>query len=331
MPDRKDVRAGIFVVAALAILAAGTIWIAGTSPFSGARASYQILMKGSSGVRRGDRVRMAGIQAGRIQKVELRTGEEWPVRFHVSVDPGVVVVEGSTGRISTDGLLGAPYLEIVSGPAGAPPLPQGSEILGIEGGDIVQTLQGLGKTTERLPVLIDGVVELVTQLNEGIEPLLTGIEALLSEESVDSITGAMNSLSETLDEVGPRLPGLIDRLETLAQTMESSVGEVPGLASETRLLIEDLRQALGPDGNRLAEVLGAAESTFEAAQGALDSVQGSTPELQTALRDLAAAAANLKSLSQTLKERPSTLLRSPRLPERQPAPASGPPDEGDRP
>lgn len=327
MADRRDVRAGIFVLTALALLAAGTIWIAGTSPFSGARASYQILMKGSSGVRRGDRVRMAGIQAGRVQKVELRTGEEWPVRFHVSVDPGVVVVEGSSGRISTDGLLGAPYLEIVSGPAGAPPVPHGSEILGSEGGDIVQTLQGLGQTTERLPVLIDGVVELVTQLNEGIGPLLAGVEALLSEESVESVTSAMNSLSQTLDELGPRLPGLIDRLETLAETMESSVGEVPGLATETRQLIEDLRSALGPDGSRLAEVLGSAESTFDAAQGALDSVQGSTPELQTILRDLSAAAANLKSLSQTLKERPSTLLRSPRLPERQPAP----PGKGEQP
>jgi len=151
MPDRRDVRAGSFVLVALAILGAGTIWIAGFSPFSGTRAAYEILMKSSSGVRRGDRLRMAGIQAGRVNRVELRAGEEWPVRFHVTVDPEVVVAEGSQARITTDGLLGAPYLEIVSGPAGGPPLPSGSRIIGLEGGDIVQTLQGLGVDIVRHP------------------------------------------------------------------------------------------------------------------------------------------------------------------------------------
>jgi phospholipid/cholesterol/gamma-HCH transport system substrate-binding protein len=320
MPDRREVRAGIFVLIALAIFGAGTLWITGFSPFSGTRAAYEILMKSSSGVRRGDRVRMAGIQAGRVNRVELRAGEEWPVRFHVSVDPEVVVVEGSQARITTDGLLGAPYLEIVAGPVGGPPLASGSRIIGLEGGDIVQTLQGLGETTSRLPSLIDGVTELVTQLNAEIDPLLDGIGALLAEENIDAIIGTLTSLSETLDELGPRLPGLIDRLEELAVSLEASVGEVPPLAVETRALIGDLRAALGPDGGRLAELLDSAEGTLGAAEGTFAAVRGSAPELQIVLRDLAAAAANLKSLSQALKERPSMLLRSPRQPEREPAP-----------
>jgi len=317
MPDRRDVRAGSFVLVALAILGAGTIWIAGFSPFSGTRAAYEILMKSSSGVRRGDRLRMAGIQAGRVNRVELRAGEEWPVRFHVTVDPEVVVAEGSQARITTDGLLGAPYLEIVSGPAGGPPLPSGSRIIGLEGGDIVQTLQGLGETTERLPPLIDGVTELVSQLNEGIEPLLEGVEALLAEENIDAIVGALTSLSGALDQLGPRLPGLFDRLEGMAASLEATIGEGAPLAVETRTLIEDLRAALGPDGRRLAALLESAESTLETADGTLAAVRGSGPELQVVLRDLAAAAANLKSLSQALKERPSMLLRSPRPPERE--------------
>ncbi len=318
MADRNEVRAGVFVVLALAILVAGTIWIVGLTPFKGPKATYDVLMKSSSGIRRGDRIRVSGIEVGRVKTIELRAGEDWPVIFRVAMDEDVALTAGSSARITSDGLLGAPYLEILAGPADGAPLSPGSRITGTEGGSIMEALDGLGGTTDRLPLLLDQATELVGKLNDEVEPLMGGFKALLSEQNVEEISGSLAALRPLLEEVGPRASGLVSRLESLADEMETGASSVPELTDEVGALVGDLRQAIGPAGRRLAGLIDSAESTFGTADGALATVEGNSAELDAMLRDLREAAANLRSLSQTLKERPSLLLRYPRQPERKP-------------
>ena len=318
MADRSEIRAGVFVVLALAILVAGTIWIVGFTPLKGPKATYEVLMKSSSGVRRGDRIRVSGIEVGRVKAIELRAGEDWPVIFRIAMDEDVALTAGSSARITSDGLLGAPYLEILAGPGDGTPLPAGSRIVGTESASIMEALDGLGGTTDRLPLLLDRATELVGKLNHEVEPLMGGFKALLSEQNVDEISGILAALRPLLEEVGPRASELISRLESLAAEIENGASGVPELTDEVGDLVGDLRQAIGPGGGRLAGLLDSAESTFGTADGALATVEGNSAELDAMLRDLREAAANLRSLSQTLKERPSLLLRYPRPPERKP-------------
>jgi len=318
LADHSEVRAGVFVVLALAILIAGTIWIVGFTPFKGPKATYEVLMKSSSGVRRGDRIRVSGIEVGRVKAIELHTGEEWPVLFHVAMDEDVSLTVGSSARITSDGLLGAPYLEILAGPGDGAPLSHGSRIVGSESASILETLDGLGGTTDRLPLLLDRATELVGMLNREVEPVLGGFQALFSEQNVEEISGTLAALRPLLEEVGPRVSELVSGLESLAAEIENGAGGVPELTDEIGALVGDLRQAIGPGGGRLAGLLDSAESTFGTADGALATVEGNSAELDAMLRDLREAAANLRSLSQTLKERPSLLLRYPRPPERKP-------------
>ena len=55
-----DIKIGGFVLAALALLAVGSLWIAGSAFFGTQHVSYRVLMRDSGGVAIGDRVRMAG-------------------------------------------------------------------------------------------------------------------------------------------------------------------------------------------------------------------------------------------------------------------------------
>ncbi len=318
MTDRSEVRAGLFVVLALAVLAAGTLWIVGWSPFAARRAEYEVLMKTSSGIRAGDRARISGIEVGRVRAVDLVAGDPWPVRFRVAFREGVALREGSSARITSDGLLGAPYLEIVPGPADGPPLPPGARIVGAEAGGLIETLEGLGAATERLPALLEKTTDVVAKIDGEIEPLLGRFQALLSAENVEAISASLASLRPLLEEARPRVLDLVSRLEGLAGELESGVEGVPEVTSEAAALARDLRQAVGPGGERLAGVLDSAESTLGSASGALSTVEGNSAELDAMLRDLRATAANLRSLSQTLKERPSLLIRFPRADDRKP-------------
>ncbi len=314
--ERSEVRAGVFVFLALAILGLGTLWIVGFKPLAGRQMSYDVWMKGSSGVRRGDRVRVSGIEAGRVKKIELRAGQEWPVVFQVALDRDVTISTGSTARIATDGLLGAPYLEIVAGPAEASRLPEGSRIMGVEGGTMTQTLEGLGQATDKLPELLAQTTELVDKLNGTVDPVMVGLQELLSAENLEAVAETLKVLGPTLEEVGPGLAELVSHLDSLAGKIEEGVGGVPEVTSEISSLAGDLRHAVGTDGERLSDLLDSVSLTMGSARGALAAVEGNRIEMDAMLRDLRAAAANLKSLSQTLKERPSLLLRYPRAPER---------------
>lgn len=316
MADRSEIRAGLLVIAALTILGAATLWIVGFSPFRGRTIEYEILVKSSSGVRQGDRVRVSGIRVGRVKEMELRAGEEWPVVFTVGLDEDVRLTKGSTARITSDGLLGAPYLQIEAGPQDAPLLAAGSRIMGDTRGTLTDALAGLGDATDRLPGLLDTTAELVGKINSEIDPLLAGLQGVLSEENVDSLSGTLAALRPMLEEIRPKLSHLLGRLDSVTGEIEGAVAGVPDLTAELTGLVEDLKSAVGEDGSRLASLLESAESTLGSADGAFSTVGGNSAELDAMIRDLRTAAANLRSVSQTLKEHPALLLRFPRPPER---------------
>lgn len=323
MADRNDVRAGLFVVLALLILAAATLWILG-SPLGGDQHQLEVQMKSSGGVRRGDRVRLSGMEVGRVTGLELLPGDPRPVLFHVAIDDEIELTEGSSARLTTDGLLGAPYLELIAGPPGGAPMAAGSRIVGTDSSDLSETLDTLGAAGDRLPALLDQATETIAKLEGEVEPLLESLQRLLSDENVDTISRVITKLEPTIEEVGSRLTTLAEHLDSLAAELQEGLGGVPELATEMRGLVGDLRSAVGPEGSRLSEVLDSAGETIGTAEGALSTFELNAEEIDATLRDLREAAANLRSLTQTLKERPSLLLRYPEPRDRKPG-------EGDNP
>lgn len=310
MKDRSTVRAGLFVIVALALLVVASLWVAGFH-FGGALNDYEVLMKTAAGVRQGDRVRVSGMEVGRVLDVELRPGEEWPVVFRVALDEGIPVTQAASARLTADGLLGAPYLEIDPGPAGEPLLPAGSTIVGSGAAGASEALSGLSDLSDRAGVALDEVTVLLQSLSERTGPLLERFELLLSDENLASISDSLAAMRDTMQESGPRLSSLLTRLDELAIELRSGVEGLPDLTGEIQALVADLRTALGPEGERLASVL-------ESANSGMSAMQMNRGELEAMVRDLRLATANLRAFSEAIKERPSLLVRKSRAPDRKP-------------
>lgn len=310
MKDRSTVLAGLFVVVALTILIVASLWVAG-SHFSGDLNHYLVSMKTAGGVRQGDQVRVAGMEVGRVLRVELRPGEHWPVLFRVALDKGIPVTEGASARLTSDGLLGAPYLEIDPGPEGEPLLPTGSTIVGSGPGGASEAFSGLSELSDRAGVALDEVTELLQSLSERTGPLLERFEMLLSNENLASINGSLAAMRGTMEESGPRLSSLLTRLDELAIELQTGVEGLPDLTGEIQGLVTDLRTAMGPEGERLATVL-------ESANSGMSAMQMNRGELEAMVRDLRLATANLRAFTEAIKERPSLLVRKSRAPERKP-------------
>ena len=313
-----DVKVGIFVLAALLLLMAGSLWIAGSSFLGAKRVPYVVLMQDSGGLQGGDRIRVAGVSVGRIQRVDLRPGDPWPVKLHVSLKPEVLVKTDGTARVATSGLLGASYLQIETGSTTADPLPPGGEIRGKSSPGIEETLARVGQISEKVLTILDQTTGLLDTMSQEIGPILANLESLLSEDNAEDVSLILDDLRTTTHDAGPKVTLLLERLDSIAVQLEDGIEGLPGLANRLSDLVQNVEQALGPDGERLARMLESAANSFGSAEEALSVVGGNRAEIEATLRDLRDTVANLKSFSQQVKERPFSIIRVKPEPERRP-------------
>ncbi|MDX1389322.1 MAG: MlaD family protein, partial [Acidobacteriota bacterium] len=204
-----EAKVGVFVVVALAILVFVSLWVAGSTLFRGVTVPYTVVMKQSGGVRDGDRVHIAGVEVGRITRISLRPGEEWPVVMGVAVDQSVTLRTDASAAVATAGFLGAAFLQIDVGSPDAEVLAPGGEIRG-------RDTMGFDDAMARVGDLSDGAIELMSktggildQISDRIGPILSRLEALMSEENAQSLQATLDSLEKILDDNGPRLSSML--------------------------------------------------------------------------------------------------------------------------
>lgn len=321
MPEREpavEIRVGAFMLASIATLAIGILWVLGALPAASRSSAYGVLMGTAAGIRGGDRVRVAGMEVGRVESVSLRPGEEWPILFEITLDSSILVTEEARAYITSDGLLTANYLEIDPGPPTAAPLTPGSAIQGSEGAGLVQALGGLDELSSQTTDLMTKLGDLADEISANVEPLAGRLEALLSDENIDSFAATLDSIRRLAEETRPRTNTLLEHLDGLVAELEESTDELPQVAQSLDELLAELRAALGADGERLAELLESAEGAMSAAGTTLEVTATNRQELERTLRDLQATMANLRVFSETLAERPSALVRKNRPPDRRP-------------
>ena len=94
-----NIQVGAFVLASIALVAIGLLWIAGSAVFGEKQQSYRVVMTNSGGLQPGDRVRVAGVSVGRIQHIDLRIGDAFPVTLHIGIKATVSIGIDSTARV----------------------------------------------------------------------------------------------------------------------------------------------------------------------------------------------------------------------------------------
>lgn len=124
-----EFRVGVFVLAALAILAymairAGDLYM---------RPGYTVLLMfdSVSGVDRGSPIKLAGVPIGEVKKIRALRNEEGKLHVEIQafIEDGFVIEEDAQMHVATMGFLGEKYIEILPGTPGSKPVePQGALI-----------------------------------------------------------------------------------------------------------------------------------------------------------------------------------------------------------
>ncbi|MDX2273854.1 MAG: MlaD family protein [Hyphomonadaceae bacterium] len=106
---------------------------------SGGSGGYDLVARFQrvDGISVGSDVRVSGVKVGVVKAVALDP-DTYMARLTLAVDPAVQVLDESTARVASDGLLGGAYIAIE--PAGFSPLAAGAEIPNTQGAVDLLTL-----------------------------------------------------------------------------------------------------------------------------------------------------------------------------------------------
>jgi phospholipid/cholesterol/gamma-HCH transport system substrate-binding protein len=127
---KRTVRLGMFVLGALAILAAGIFLIGRKHGFYLSGYTLKAKFANVSGLQNGAEVRLGGINEGTVEAIQLPTqpGEPVTVVMELAKATRQVIKQDSTAAIRTEGMVGAKFVEISFGSAGARPVRDGDTI-----------------------------------------------------------------------------------------------------------------------------------------------------------------------------------------------------------
>jgi len=261
-------KVGLFFLATLIVLAVMIELVEDWKPFED-QFSYSALFNSAVGLKVGDPVRIAGVNAGKVRQISI---ENHHVRVDFYVNREGSVREDSTAEIRQTNMLGGVFLGLDFGSVDSAVLPPGSMVQTTESANIDQLITNLDRNQDRflrplgemvddtrqpLTDAINRLERIVTKIDEGEGTLgrLVNNPALYDEMTAMSLR--LNQLLARLENgegtLGKMLndPALYDNLNhtmvnlaDLSDQIKSGQGTLGKLFADDRLY-EEARLAVG--------------------------------------------------------------------------------------
>ncbi|MEV6547263.1 MCE family protein [Streptomyces sp. NPDC051597] len=245
------IKSAVFVLVTVVATAVLALSISDTGV--GDKDTYKAWFTDATGLGEGDSVRIAGVEVGRVESVEIVQRRYAQVRF--SVRRGRTLPASSTAAIKYLNMVGQRYvaLERGTGPVGEPPLRPGGTI-----------------PPRRTSPALD-----LTQLFNGFQPLFQGlspaetnklagsvVQVLQGEgPTVDSLVTSIGSVTSTLAAKDAVIGSVVDNLTTVLRTVNTRESRLTGLIDTLDELVSGLSGDRRPIGQAVTSLAALTTST----------------------------------------------------------------------
>ncbi|MCY4644691.1 MAG: MlaD family protein [Bacteriovoracales bacterium] len=296
-----EFKVGLLTLAAVGAVVIMSFKITSRQAGFGSYITYKTIVQDAAGIFEKSPIKVAGINAGRIKKIQLHE-ENALITFEILKE--VKVTKGSTIRIKTVGLLGEKYIDILLNKKDDEILPEDSIIAAVETvgfeslsknlGDILEDMKGIvrnikyslepEKEGDELPLQVivsslqDITEGLVYELNENnedsflagvkrIRPILENIEKITSDfkEIVSRIRQGRGTLGRLIidEEVVDQVTETLSGVRRLVNKVDSIQTEIQvyTMANSKRDAITDLNINVYPSPGKFYR-LGLTSSEF---------------------------------------------------------------------
>jgi len=289
MKNTLETRLGIFFALALVVAVVILELIGGTNFFKG---GYEITanFKNAQELKRGDLVKMAGVEIGRVEGLGLQTDADGVTRARVTMkirkDEKIVIRSDSKAIIKFTGLMGQNFVAIEGGTATAAKMEKGA--------------------------LETGEQPDLSVIMSKLEGVATGIEGLTKSFSTEGFSTLLGPLTDFLTQSKQPLLNTITNFQLLSANLVQGKGTVGqllnndsfynaalGAATNLQAASSDVKSLMTNANNAITHV----DSILGEARGIIDKVnsgQGTLGKLttdDTLYRETTALVANLNAIA----------------------------------
>lgn len=330
---RPEARVGLLVVVAAAVLVALLVFL-GYGVFRPPGYELRVVFPDAEGLAPGTAVRMAGVEVGTVQSLQLTADQRAEAR--VRIRPEVRIPRGSTFRVASATLLGNRFLAVVPGPgpdalqpgevvAGEPPasvdlafrrLDQVAQELRSALQDVRRAVRAVEGLVANLDATVTGVRRVVTdpRLWESLAAASAHVEAAAAEvEVVASFAG--RDVRQTARTLAVLSAELLETSRTVRRFVEEATGEgeLAGRVRRTAASVERVAARLDAMARSLQEGL-VREDQLREVRGLVQDARRAVQQAEVAAREVGGAARRVGEVAERAGagiERIGAVLRGP--------------------
>ncbi len=233
-----ELKVGLFAVLVVTIMTFMTFKVGGLDWVKEEGNIYYVYFKNIAGLNEKTKLKIAGVDAGLIEKIELHEGV---AKMTVRVQKEVRMFSDASASIKATGLLGDKYLEIKPG----------SKEPALKNGDTIQDVLEI--------VDIDDMVRKLSKVSENISTLAIALnEALGTEdakrslrETVSNLSNITANLNETIVVNDEKMRNVLDNIKTLTASLNKLVDKNKEPITDTVGNLREFSAKLKTDGPEL--------------------------------------------------------------------------------
>ncbi len=266
--SNREVGVGLIVVLAVAGLV-GLLIVAGGGPgFLASRRSIDVVFRDGQGLRVGSPVRVAGIDAGRVDAIDLAEVEgTLRARVRVSIPATLAAKLRQDVKVAVQsGLTGQCIVNIVSSGRSEVALVPGQVVMGVESSFFDPVLEQVGLGPVERSHLSHTIAE-VRQTVDAAGPRLRTALGALQDAAV--------ALNDTIEQSRPKLLATAGHVEDVtarldAAKIDATLKTVHLLLTQTEALVRETRPKLGQTLTNVAELAGTTNDMAKAEKPRID-------------------------------------------------------------
>lgn len=262
--ERNPTIIGIVVVALIAAGTGGALLLNGG--FFKDRYTVQAVFTDAAGLKAGDKVRVAGVDAGQVGGIR-QDGSKVEVSLHV--DHGIHLPRDSRAEVVVETLLGNKYVRLVAGHDWSHPLHGGSVIR-----DTTTPTEVLDLQNEGTPLLNDLDGKTINSLLGKIDDITAG-----QRGNVGEIITGLDRLTAAVDGRQAQARHLIDSARTVSGTLAARDQDLLSAIDHANVVLDGLAQ-------RRVELVTLLDQTSKTATQTADLVARNRPKLDAVLDEL---------------------------------------------
>jgi len=258
--------AGLFVLIAILGTLIATVSVAVKQGWFEEKVKFVTHFENADGLHEGTKVVIAGIQAGEVEKIELRDDNQIKVTFHILGKFRNKVKEDSHAQLIRPFVIGERILEVSVGSKESPLLAEYEEVLSEEGVDLMTLLSGkklgmyMAQTGELLNNLktvmeaflskdrTDNMVKIFDKLNPLVDNMnIMSVEVTkLSKQATDqnNMREVMRNVALLTGELNKTLPQIAETMKEIGPDMPKSAKRAVEALDEATILIKALQKSM---------------------------------------------------------------------------------------